>query len=739
MKECPRCGRCYPDSVATCAPDGVALSASFDGAPLLDGKYDLQRRLGSGGMGVVYLARHRSLHRDVAVKLVNPTRRGVEFAVRFRTEGAALGALKHPHIVDVSDFGIDPRGNGIPYLVLEYLRGVTLAHKLQEGPITTGDALPILTAVASAIDFAHERGVLHRDIKPENIFLVQDSKAPLQVKVLDFGVARIDDEHGADVDDDIGKQLRQAVGIVSDGGVSTSSDADVRARSSANGGGTRTVTLNCTAQDGNVGTLPYLAPELFDGEGATRASDLYAFGVVAYEALVGKRPFSVSSIATARELLRQEPSPAQESNGALGPEISRALAWGLSHRASGRPASAGALVGALRSAHHQSRCRAWVRVETPRRRRLSALLAVLLSAAVWAADSGGFASSLEQRVVDAEFQLAPKSAPDPRLMLVAVDDASLAQDPTVLGERADEFADRLERILAAGASGVAIDFLLPQRWSTSSRFSRLVLTRANQLALAAMSAPNGTVIGPECLTGLTAATLGPERTSALFGFTNLEPDSDGVVRHGRIVFRDTTGAPRDSFPARSIRAGFGEGPLARALGGPPREADSARFRIDASIDSSRIPVVSWNRVAETLEHEPVLFRDRLVLVGGDLLASGDVHWLSGADTPVAGIRLQAVITSTILGGLSVRDVGIGLLLPVIALCAWCAAERILQLPRLGVPVWTLTLAAGWILASALAFLSRQLVVPVLLPLAAIAGASGIAAGLRRVLPPYPEV
>src|SRR5262245_34423323 len=112
MNECPRCGRCYPDSVATCATDGGVLTQALEGPCRLDGKFELQRKLGNGAMGDVYLAHRSDLHRDVAIKLLKGARHGVEFAARFRTEAAALGTLKHPHIVDVIDFGIDPRGNG---------------------------------------------------------------------------------------------------------------------------------------------------------------------------------------------------------------------------------------------------------------------------------------------------------------------------------------------------------------------------------------------------------------------------------------------------------------------------------------------------------------------------------------------------------------------------------------------------------------------------------------------------
>src|SRR5262249_33925411 len=156
--------------------------------------------------------------------------------------------------------------------------------ELQKGPTAVADALPMLAAIASAIDFAHEHRILHRDIKPANIFLVQNGLGRPRVKVLDFGVARID----------AATRLTNGVGAPID-------RFAARAHFSAGGSGTKTLTL--TAAGDIVGTLAYLAPEVFERASASRASDLYAFGVLAYESLVGKRPFPVESIRTGRDLL----------------------------------------------------------------------------------------------------------------------------------------------------------------------------------------------------------------------------------------------------------------------------------------------------------------------------------------------------------------------------------------------------------------------------------------------------
>src|SRR5688572_15524260 len=125
MTECPRCGQCWDDGVADCPADGGPLTVAFAGAATIDGKYRLERRLGEGGMGVVYRARHLGIGRTFAVKVMRSRHPGF-LAARFPQEARALGTVRHPSIVDVSDSGLDPRNGGLPYLVMEYLEGRTL-------------------------------------------------------------------------------------------------------------------------------------------------------------------------------------------------------------------------------------------------------------------------------------------------------------------------------------------------------------------------------------------------------------------------------------------------------------------------------------------------------------------------------------------------------------------------------------------------------------------------------------
>ncbi len=169
-------------------------TASGIGVPsrALDGKYRLDSRLGEGTAGIVYRATHLGLKKAFALKLLRPDLALDPFSVRrFQREAEALGRLRHPHIVEVTDSGIDP-GTGAPYLVMELLDGVPLSELCRTaGPLPLARALPILDAIAGAVDAAHHQGILHRDLKPGNILLCGTDGEERTVKVLDFGLAEI--------------------------------------------------------------------------------------------------------------------------------------------------------------------------------------------------------------------------------------------------------------------------------------------------------------------------------------------------------------------------------------------------------------------------------------------------------------------------------------------------------------------------------------------------------------------
>jgi eukaryotic-like serine/threonine-protein kinase len=218
------------------------------------GKYRLLRQLGQGGMGSVWLAEHLTLHSHVAVKLIdagivaNPEALG-----RFLREAQSAAALRSPHVVQVLDHGVD---NGTPYIAMELLEGESLADRLTRvGRLEPRELARIMTHVARAMTRAHEAGIVHRDLKPDNIFLVQNDDEEL-AKVLDFGVAK-----------------SAAPGSV---GASASSS-------------TRTGSV--------LGTPYYMSPEQAEGaKSLNHRTDVWAMGVIAFECLVGSRPFDAETL-----------------------------------------------------------------------------------------------------------------------------------------------------------------------------------------------------------------------------------------------------------------------------------------------------------------------------------------------------------------------------------------------------------------------------------------------------------
>src|SRR6478672_3131866 len=166
---------------------------------ILDDKYRLEQLLGSGGMGAVYLATHLGTERYVALKLIAPQfMRNEEFVERFKREARAAGRLRHPNVVDVTDFGFSSSGaERVAYLVMEYLDGCTLSDVLfEENRLPLYWVVDILEQVCSAVHEAHQQGIVHRDLKPDNIWLEPNGLGGYRIKVLDFGIAKIAEAAG---------------------------------------------------------------------------------------------------------------------------------------------------------------------------------------------------------------------------------------------------------------------------------------------------------------------------------------------------------------------------------------------------------------------------------------------------------------------------------------------------------------------------------------------------------------
>lgn len=174
---------------------------------ILDGKYSIEKQLGKGGMGTVYLSTHIGTGRPVALKVIAPEfMKRPEFVERFRREAKAAGRLRHPNVVDVTDFGFakNEAGEDVAYLVMEYLDGCTLGEVLdEEKKLPVSFTIDILEQVCSAVEEAHKQGIIHRDLKPDNIWLEPNQRGGYTVKVLDFGIAKLEEAYFENVSSNI--------------------------------------------------------------------------------------------------------------------------------------------------------------------------------------------------------------------------------------------------------------------------------------------------------------------------------------------------------------------------------------------------------------------------------------------------------------------------------------------------------------------------------------------------------
>src|SRR5207247_4241340 len=167
MKECPTCCNCFPDDVVYCPDDAAETTTSIAGEPILDGRYQLEKRLGQGGMGVVFKARHIFLKTQHAIKIILPDLVGNDpnLVTRFRQEALAAAAIRHQNIIAVTDFGV-VRGT-MPFLVMEFVNGQSLQDILAEEKVMAPDrALEFACAIAAGGGAAHKQTIVRRDLKP---------------------------------------------------------------------------------------------------------------------------------------------------------------------------------------------------------------------------------------------------------------------------------------------------------------------------------------------------------------------------------------------------------------------------------------------------------------------------------------------------------------------------------------------------------------------------------------------
>jgi CHASE2 domain-containing sensor protein len=279
---------------------------------------------------------------------------------------------------------------------------------------------------------------------------------------------------------------------------------------------------------------------------------------------------------------------------------------------------------------------------------------------------------------------------------------------------------------------VAIDILPPETWSQSREFAAAVLAHADHLALAKLS-KSGEVIGPECISPLTAYALGPKRLQEMFGFVNLDQDEDGRIRRTPITFLDRDGHEQPSFAARVVRAASMD-PIAF-----PPPGNTAW--IDYEVRPAAIPTISWKDVPGRLENAPDVFRNRLVFIGAEFTGSNDDHYIPGdADKDsVSGVRVQALIANTILAGFPVRDAGV--LRYVLAMGVACLGTLALALRFPHHPEAALVLAGvcffGYAALSFVIFRALRVMIPVVGPELSILMSALAAWYLKMWLKPFP--
>lgn len=317
MKECPKCEVCYSDEVNFCPIDKAQTRSNLPGPQLLARRYFLEKRLGRGAMGQVYLARDENLGtRKVAVKTVrqdllnSDNLQEGEAIARFEREARSAASIQHPNIVGVTDFG--QTEDGVFYLVMEYVEGENL-HRLlrREGTLTVSRAVNLLKQIAAGVEAAHDAGILHRDLKPANIFIMQKGKGGDGfIKVGDFGLAKI---------------VNQTV-------TDANSDATPSSR-------------------GIIGTPEFMAPEQMQPElGVDVRADIYALGTIAYLMLGGRTPFVGDMMQLVMQKIMHTPPTLSTLRSDIPKKVEDVIMRSLATDAANRPATVADFISELETA-----------------------------------------------------------------------------------------------------------------------------------------------------------------------------------------------------------------------------------------------------------------------------------------------------------------------------------------------------------------------------------------------------
>lgn len=309
MKECPTCRTCFADDIVFCPDDGAATAASIQGEPILDGRYQLERRLGQGGMGIVYKARHIFLKTQHAIKIILPDLVGNDpnLITRFRQEALAAAAIRHQNIIAVTDFGV-VRAT-MPFLVMEFVQGKSLQEIMsEEGAMGPVRAFEMMQPICAGIAAAHRQKIVHRDLKPLNVMIQQDVPISEGTKILDFGLAKIKS----------GELLGSFI---------------------------------AAQTTGLMGSPFYMAPEQWSDEPPDAHADVYSLGVMLYQMLCGEVPFKGNSIPAIMKKHLTSEVPTLASKGVdVPPQIEAVVRHALEKEPQYRISSAEEFLEELREA-----------------------------------------------------------------------------------------------------------------------------------------------------------------------------------------------------------------------------------------------------------------------------------------------------------------------------------------------------------------------------------------------------
>jgi serine/threonine-protein kinase len=301
MKQCPDCQKEFKEHLLFCPFDGHALASKSEPdriiGTILDNKYRIEEKIGQGGMGKVYRATHIHMDHTVAIKVLHSELSSDQIAMeRFRREARAAAQIHHQNAVAVTDFGVTV-DDTVAYLVMEFLEGLDLGQRIKQSrQMRIAEAFYITRQICAALHAAHGKGIIHRDLKPDNIWLVESPDGGEQVKVLDFGIAKLK---------------------------------------------STTEMIKLTQQGTLVGTPHYMSPEQCRGEELDPRSDIYSLGVILYEMLTGELPFQAATpVGVVIKHATEPPSPPRWIRPDIPQQVEDVVLHALEKKRERRPASA---------------------------------------------------------------------------------------------------------------------------------------------------------------------------------------------------------------------------------------------------------------------------------------------------------------------------------------------------------------------------------------------------------------